>query len=278
MPALARAMYIFFLRHEEGVEFKQLEDFECEIFAIYRLASNRNNETKLKATVAQLVDPTENKVNECASRIKEAFLRIMDDYQAKNYYLTQKYVKYKLNNPFKKDRVDYFKDILKRVTLPRTLVEYPQCLIDLPKDIPTNHEEHIRQDQEYHCRVDLMNHLMQYMPKDSKTDVPQKLYDAVQAVLDMDPYNYRAHFNMGIICIKRKQYARAIEENTIVIEHDNYLWNHAYINRAEAYLFMEEYDRGLADIESYFNSVRRDKDSDSEAKRIRKLLEKKRHK
>ena len=149
MPALARAMYIFFLRHEEGVEFKQLADFQNEIFAIYRLASNRTDETKLRATVAQLVNPTENKVNECASRIKEAFIRIMDDYQAKNYYLTQKGVKYKTTYLFDKNRVIYKERLVKKVALPRTLVEYPKCLTDLPKDTPKSHEEQVRLEREF---------------------------------------------------------------------------------------------------------------------------------
>ena len=51
-----------------------------------------------------------------------------------------------------------------------------------------------------------------------------------------------------------------------------YTWNAAYINRAEAYLYAGEYDKGLADIESYFNSLRRWKEADDEAEIIKALL------
>lgn len=272
MPALARALYIFFLRHEEGLEFKQLPNFENEIFAIYRLASNRTDETKLHATVAQLVNPTENKVNECASRIKEGFVKIMDDYQARNYYLTQRCMNYTRPNLYEKKRTDYFSDLIKKVALPRTLVEYPQCLIDLPKDMPKDLEDRVLANQEYDHRVSVMRELMENHKQKGYARGPKKLHDAVQAVLDMDSFNYLAHFHMGHLCCNKKEYATSIKENTIVLEHDDYLWNMAYINRAEAYLYAKEYDKGLADIDSYFNSLRRNKASDMEAMRIRILL------
>lgn len=49
MPSLARALYVFYLRHKEGVEFKFLSEFTEEIFSLYRLASNRLDDARLRA-------------------------------------------------------------------------------------------------------------------------------------------------------------------------------------------------------------------------------------
>ena len=273
MPTLARALYIFYLRHEEGVEFKYLVDFKDELFAIYRMASDRTDEAKLRATIDKLVNPTENKVNECASRIKEAFASIMDDFQAKNYYLVQKRVVYERDNPYEKGRVDKFQNLLKKISLPRTMVSYPPRLHALPKDTPSDHEKRVRKEQEFHMLMDKMYEALHKFNKERPSMAPQECYDAVNAVLKCDPYNYLAHFSLGYLCCNKEQYAISIRENTIVIEHDDYLWNLAYINRAEAYLYAKEYEKGLADIKSYFNTVRREKADDREAYRIKFLLE-----
>ena len=90
MPTLARALFIFYLLHGEGVAFKQLGDYRKEILGIYRLASNRTDERKLTATVNRLVNPLDNKVNECASRIKDAFIKAFGEKSACMYYLTNK--------------------------------------------------------------------------------------------------------------------------------------------------------------------------------------------
>ena len=115
---------------------------------------------------------------------------------------------------------------------------------------------------------------MSYFLNGANSERATKAKQAANAVLEIDQYNYLAHFYLGILYCNKTEYATSIKENTIVLEHDDYLWNTAYVNRAEAYLYAKEYDKGLADIESYFNSVYRDKDSDKEAMRIRKLLEK----
>ena len=116
MPTLARALFIFYLLHGEGVAFKQLGDYRKEILGIYRLASNRTDERKLTATVNRLVNPLDNKVNECASRIKDAFIKAFGESNAKMYYLTNK------------DNAD---NTLTRkcIKLPSSQISLPECLL-----------------------------------------------------------------------------------------------------------------------------------------------------
>lgn len=278
MPTLARTLYVFYLRHTEGVEFKQLSEYQNELCAIYRMASNRRDDAKLKATISRLVNPTENKVNECASRIKEGFTSIMDDYHAKKYYLTGKRVNYSRPNSYEKNRIDYFVDLLKKVELPRELVEYPECLLQLPMEKEPDKDLKIRQEQIYSHRLDQMESLMRkFLDKNSikmqpQDYAPQELRNAIDDMLKLDPFNYLAHFYRGIICCNPKECKTSIQENTILLEHDEYIWNIAYINRAEAYLYAKEYENGLNDINNYFNSIQRDKNNDAEAQRIKRLL------
>lgn len=105
-----------------------------------------------------------------------------------------------------------------------------------------------------------------------KQRLRSELVEASMAVLEMQPNNFLAHFNLGEAYCNAVDFDKSIRENTMLIEHDAYTWNASYINRAEAYLYAGEYDRGLADINSYFNSLRRWKEGDEEADRIKALL------
>lgn len=287
MPALSRALYVFYLRHTEGVEFKFLSEYTEEILALYRLASNRLDDSKLRATVDSLVNPTENKINECVSRIKSAFLSIMDEYLARNYFL-----QYRMKEIRKEDSVDpsvvrIYKDIAKYVSLPREYVSLPPVLSGVPFIKGQSFDEHSRQEEEFERRHQNMASLAEKISElESKKGVINKsrkrqrllaeLAEASKAVLELEPKNFLAHFNLGEAYCNTTDYDRAVSENTFLIEHDAYTWNAAYVNRAEAYLYAGEYDRGLADIDSYFNTLRRWKEGDREAERIKaKLLKEK---
>lgn len=77
MPALARAFYLFYLQHEEGIRLDELKQYRSEILAIYRRVSTYQNEDQLKNTVRSLTDYTGNTLNTTISRIKKAFVNIL---------------------------------------------------------------------------------------------------------------------------------------------------------------------------------------------------------
>ena len=106
---LYKAIFLLFLRHEEGIYFKELMDYREELRGIYLKLSNRIDEVADKSLDAT-TDPTINAINVNCSRIKEAFLGRMDERIAMHYYVTGK----------RAER--------KRITLPRNLVEW-QCEI-----------------------------------------------------------------------------------------------------------------------------------------------------
>lgn len=111
-----KALYILFLNHVEGIEFKDLSDHREELRRIYRSISPSTDPDRIDETVSRLTDPTDNAVNEKCSRIKAAFGSLMDEYTL-SYYMISSHTTRHFNSS---SRV-WFKR-LKLITLPRQLV------------------------------------------------------------------------------------------------------------------------------------------------------------
>lgn len=109
-----KAVYLLFLNHPEGIEFKRLGNYREELLDYYLATARWMDKEKAEESVDHLVDPLDNAINEKCSRIKKAFLELMDEYRA-SYYLisshTQKHIA---------GRIWY--ERLKVITLPRELV------------------------------------------------------------------------------------------------------------------------------------------------------------
>lgn len=122
MNPVHKAVYIFFLKHPEGIEFKNLVDYKEEIACLYRKIGNRLDEGKTEDTIRRLVNPLDNAINEKCSRIKAAFMEVMDEYQA-DYYIINSHV---MRHHTGASGVWF--ERLKVVNLPRELVVW-QCQI-----------------------------------------------------------------------------------------------------------------------------------------------------
>ena len=110
-----KAVYLLFLNHPEGIEFKRLTEYREELLNIYMKTARWMDKEKIVESVDKLVDPLDNAINEKCSRIKKVFLDLMDEYRASYYIIsghTQKHIA---------GRVWY--ERLKVITLPRELVE-----------------------------------------------------------------------------------------------------------------------------------------------------------
>lgn len=91
MPTLSKVVYFFYLRHPEGLRFKDLVDFREELIKIYCTISNRENLEKMEQSIDELVDSTRNSINEKCSRIRAAFVSQFTDDLAHHYYITGNY-------------------------------------------------------------------------------------------------------------------------------------------------------------------------------------------
>ena len=88
IPTLSKVVFIFFLRHPEGILFKEIHNYKKEIHSIYYKITNRSDTDILDKSLADLLDPTSNSLNEKCSRIKEAFVSVIGDNLAQYYYVT----------------------------------------------------------------------------------------------------------------------------------------------------------------------------------------------
>lgn len=87
LSPLDKALYIFLLKHPDGVYFKDMLDYEEELYQIYRSLSPRINTLRLRLTIKRFILPTENLMNVSVSRIKKAFSAVLDEGVAHHYII-----------------------------------------------------------------------------------------------------------------------------------------------------------------------------------------------
>lgn len=111
-----KAVYLLFLAHPDGIEFKRLSEFRDELARYYRAIARNMDIEKIEEGVSRLVDPLDNAINEKCSRIKNVFYKIMDEYTA-SYYIISSHTKRHVSGT---KRIWY--ERLKVINLPRNLV------------------------------------------------------------------------------------------------------------------------------------------------------------
>jgi len=87
MEPLAKAIYLLFLKHPEGILFKQLPSYRDELAEIYSHLRPVGLTDKAKQSVEDVTNPLLNSINEKCARIRGAFLTKFDDYMAQHYYI-----------------------------------------------------------------------------------------------------------------------------------------------------------------------------------------------
>ena len=108
MEPLVKAVYFLFLKHPEGIKFKDLPDYRAELTGIYQqLRPNGLNE-RARQSIEDVTNPVLNSINEKCARIRGAFVGEFDDYMARSYY------------------VDGRRGEAKKITLPRDLVVWEE--------------------------------------------------------------------------------------------------------------------------------------------------------
>ena len=111
-----KAVYLLFLAHPEGIEFKRLAEYREELTRYYMATAKIMDKEKVMESVDHLIDPLDNAINEKCSRIKKVFLGLMDEYTASYYIISSHTQKHIAGS----SRIWY--ERLKVITLPRELV------------------------------------------------------------------------------------------------------------------------------------------------------------
>lgn len=111
-----KAVYLLFLNHPEGIEFKKLSEYRDELLHYYMATARLMDKQAIEKSVDMLVNPFNNSINEKCSRIKSVFLSLMDQYRANYYIVSSHHIKHVAGS----SRVWY--ERLKVISLPRELV------------------------------------------------------------------------------------------------------------------------------------------------------------
>lgn len=111
-----KAVYLLFLNHPKGIEFKRMCDFREELLQYYMATARFMDKKTIIDSVDMLIDPLNNSINEKCSRIKSTFLTMMDQYTASYYFVSSHTTKHIAGS----SRVWF--ERLKVITLPRELV------------------------------------------------------------------------------------------------------------------------------------------------------------
>lgn len=87
MGPLPKTVFLFYLRHPEGVAFPYLQDHKKELEYIYSKLSAYDDPRKISKSIENLVSPFSNSINEKCAAIKKAFILKISDEIAENYYV-----------------------------------------------------------------------------------------------------------------------------------------------------------------------------------------------
>lgn len=106
MEPLVKAVYLLFLKHPEGINFKGLPDYREELTRIYDKVRPWGLSDRAFQSIEDVTNPLLNSINEKCTRIRKVFTSIIDSSIAEQYY-----IKGKRGEP-------------KKISLPRELVTW----------------------------------------------------------------------------------------------------------------------------------------------------------
>lgn len=90
MEPLVKAVYLLFLKHPEGIVFKNLPDYRKELTFLYDKVRPWGLTERTLQSIEDVTNPTLNSINEKCARIKKAFLSVMEADMAEHYFIKGK--------------------------------------------------------------------------------------------------------------------------------------------------------------------------------------------
>ena len=104
LEPLVKYVYILFLKHPEGIVFKNLPDYRQELTKIYSEIRPWGLTERAIQSIEDVTNPLLNSINEKCARIRGAFVGQFDDHMARHYY------------------IDGLRGEVKKIAIPRHLV------------------------------------------------------------------------------------------------------------------------------------------------------------
>lgn len=87
LEPLVKAVYLLFLHHPEGINFKDLPDYRLELTRIYSDVRSCGLTERALRSIEDVTNPMLNSINEKCARIRKAFVTLLDSKVAELYYI-----------------------------------------------------------------------------------------------------------------------------------------------------------------------------------------------
>ena len=88
MGPLPKTVFLFYLRHPEGVMFSHLQNYRDELLRIYGHVCTNDNPQRMEDSIDRLINPFDNSICEKCANVKKAFILKITDNIASNYYIS----------------------------------------------------------------------------------------------------------------------------------------------------------------------------------------------
>ena len=90
MEPLVKAVYLLFLSHPEGIVLKCLPDYRKELTELYLLLRPYGLTDRVKKSIIDVINPTQNSINEKCARIRKQFASLLPKSVARYYSISGK--------------------------------------------------------------------------------------------------------------------------------------------------------------------------------------------
>mgnify|MGYP006935972730 CR=1 FL=1 len=87
MEPLVKSVYVLFVKHPEGIIFKDLPDYRMEVTYIYSKIRPWGLTDRALHSIEDVTNPLLNSINEKCARIRKAFVTMLDSKIAEKYYI-----------------------------------------------------------------------------------------------------------------------------------------------------------------------------------------------
>lgn len=87
LEPLVKSVYLLFLKHPEGINFKDLPDYRKELASIYNKVRPWGLTDRAIRSIEDVTNPLLNSINEKCARIRKAFVTMLDGSVAEHYYI-----------------------------------------------------------------------------------------------------------------------------------------------------------------------------------------------
>ncbi len=87
LEPLVKAVYLLFLKHPEGINFKDLPDYREELTRLYDKIRPWGLTDRALQSIEDVTNPMLNSINEKCARIRKAFVTVLDSSVVEYYYI-----------------------------------------------------------------------------------------------------------------------------------------------------------------------------------------------